>query len=203
MIQDSSQHLYQVLRRLFPANLLPLFHHVYDFAYSNGGSLEVDFLRLEGTSYNPRPARIALIMLKEASVCDPVAIAASILITIQAPLKCPPSLDLALDFADHLEDAKVLAHKATSYADNITPHSNQIFAKDISAQDKLTILIALSLWLDRFRHFHQATPSHVSSHKREILNAANSCKLIAERLDSPLAPIIRETARKLLTKYSE
>lgn len=198
MIQDSSPHLYHVLRRLFPANLLPLFEHVFDFSCSNGGSLEVDFSRPDAASYNPRLARIPLIMLKEASVFDPAPIAASILATAEEPLKCFPSLDCgALS-----QEVRALVQSVPSKAENIIDISHRIFTKDVSDQEKLPIIIALSLWLDRFRHFHQATPNHISSNKREILNAANSCNLIAERLDSPLAPIIRETARRLVTKYS-
>ena len=51
----------------------------FELSITLGGRLEQDFTREPESSYNPRPARVAQILLEDCSINDPLALAASFL----------------------------------------------------------------------------------------------------------------------------
>ena len=107
-----------------------------DIAMANGGRLEIDFVRPLEVSFNPRPARVGLILIAEGEVRSYSTLAAGVLATIGDRLEALEALPLS-------ESIRQLA------LNGIAPLCT---TKNPEAQ-----LIYLSMLLDRARHLHQAS----------------------------------------------
>ena len=66
IISSYSPHLAMLLARCFSAEHFPALDLAFRFAMDRGGALEPDYTRPEGQSYNPRPARIGVILINDS-----------------------------------------------------------------------------------------------------------------------------------------
>ncbi len=108
-IELSSPKLKGTLERIYPENVVLTLKDAYKMAMSSGGATEIDFKREEGVSFNPLPARVALIQLDEAKLDDPETLKTSILHSIDRPKSDPASVRLF-----HWFDRARHAHLANS-----------------------------------------------------------------------------------------
>ena len=86
VIASYSPHLLGALERLPSPVNLPLLDEAFGWAMQVGGEKELDFTRDPEVSFNPRPARIPLILIKDASRFGTDLLAASILSTAPGSL---------------------------------------------------------------------------------------------------------------------
>ena len=154
-VKKRSPHLHSVIQRTFKGDGVAheLIERCFSHAVECGGLQELDFVREEGVSFNPRPARVALILLNNAQVNDAEIVAAGILAS-SSPLDELKRLDVS-------ERSRVLAHAAMG-----TP-AEVIAIEPVIRFD--VAVVALSLWLDRIRHLHQAADSEALGRWEEML----------------------------------
>lgn len=68
-----------VIRRNFVESDREVIERAFQLALRSGGESEIGFDREEGVSYNPRPARVAQILVGDGGVLNPEAVAAATL----------------------------------------------------------------------------------------------------------------------------
>lgn len=164
-IHKDSPHLDGLLNRLMKKGSLKhrdyqLIDRAFAISMQHSGKEEIDFIREDGVSFNPRPARAALILIKDAKETSAVSIAAIVIASVYETTE-----DLEFDSA-------VLDLVKESLKDTT------------KIQSKSAALIACSLWLDRARHLHQIAeenrekvwPSFLEMHKNylELANKHSS-----------------------------
>lgn len=92
------------LRRSFAEDIQERLAALYQWVASQGGLAEQSPRRTQNTSFNPRPARLALIALKELHNTTEIEVAALFLSTIPPALPlAPPGLDAALELASQIQ----------------------------------------------------------------------------------------------------
>lgn len=128
-IKQYSQSLDALLRKLFNEEEFLTLEKTFLFTLSNGGLKEIDFTRTEGQSFNPRPARMAQIVLKNSSLNSFKIINSSFLACIK----------------DECDLTALIATKILEY-ERIPNDQNKI--------DEESKVISLALLLDRARHLH-------------------------------------------------
>ena len=139
LIKQHSQSLDALLAKNFKQNDYKSLQDTFDFVIKNGGLEEIDFTREEGQSFNPRPARIAQIMIKDCSILSVEAIEASLLASIENSRSEISSQAIKIINSIHIEE-KI----------------NQ-FSKALS----------LALILDRARHLHLSCLLYTSPSPRD------------------------------------
>ena len=196
-VKKLSPHLHSVAQRVFrdePA-ALGIVELSFAHAVSYGGLAELDFEREDGVSFNPRPARVALILLSNAQVTDGEVVAAGILAS-SSPLEALKDLEVS-------ERARVLAHAAHALPDEIAE-------LDLTIRAEVAV-VALSLWLDRVRHLHQ---SPTASERWDAMLALTDRYIhLASQTSAPLHTLLiawreraahgRERQRSLLVEESQ
>lgn len=121
------------LQRLFPADFKRL-DEIYRYAAERGSLAEGAVKRSEGVSFNPRPARVASILVKNSRTVDPLTVGAAFL------LCCGKT---ALEKHAEWNEEKMLALEALSSPGNSERAS----------------LLSLAHALDTVRHLHMTTYS--------------------------------------------
>lgn len=143
LISKFSPHLDIVSSQTFQAEELLTLGAALEVAMENGGGSELDFERVEGVSYNPRPARVALILIKDAGIQNMPVIAAALLASLDAKAFHAANLERSFD-------EKIVTLASRSY-ENILDLS-----RENTESSKNAVLIAAAHWLDRVRHLHQS-----------------------------------------------
>lgn len=135
IIKKFSPNLHLTIERILSLDEVALLDNAFSLAISHEGLKEIDFQREEGVSYNPRPARVALILINNAKVTDNKIIATSFLANIEAAvLKNLVSENIPSEY-----------------------FQNALLAKNpflLQNENKEIKLISLALRLDRVRHHH-------------------------------------------------
>lgn len=153
-IYKNSANLFNVLSTCFGRTLSPKIESAFKYCIENDGLNEIDFIRPEGQSYNPRPARVALILINDCEQHDQELIISAILACSR--LSNDKKANNALEICNYPSDNK-----------------------NYQREEKL---IALALHLDRARHFHLSPKyqeSKLEFHKltKRILDIAGTeCK---------------------------
>jgi hypothetical protein len=80
----------------------------FRFAMEEGGADELDFTREEGASFNPRPARLAHILIHDGEVRDPAVIVEAILASVPGG-KRPNSAALPRRRLQTVEESSLIA----------------------------------------------------------------------------------------------
>ena len=144
-LRDAAPGFYAQAGRLLGASKLVALEAAYALSCAHSGLSESGVMRSDGASFNPRPARVAQIVLGESLLRDPDTIAAAI-------LACSEIESSALQDST-LSRAWQLALQARRCAS--APH-------DAPAE---TQAIALALILDKTRHLHmqKLQPQQLSS----------------------------------------
>ncbi len=141
-IEKYSPRLRGSLQRKVPSVDLKLIEDCFALAINNGGLLELDYKREEGMSFNPRPARIACILIEDAGARSTNAIAAGIVSTVWYSLSAKEQ--------DALPDS--LRRTAELSAADCPSKLEQLE----KAEQHEVRLIQLCSYLDRARHLHLA-----------------------------------------------
>lgn len=173
-VKKLSPHLHSVIQRIFKEDTAAhaLLELSFTHAIEKGGLNELDFKREEGVSYNPRPARVALILLSNAQVADAEVIAAGMLASSD-PLDDLKHLEVA-------ERARVLAHAALEAPEEIAKIDPPLRFE--------VAIVALALWLDRVRHLHQS-PS-ASTLWNEMVELTDRYIELAAQTSEPLHTLL-------------
>lgn len=195
----NSPHLRSVAERLRPRPDIALLDRVLNFTLANGGWEEVHFLRDPDTSYNPRPARVALILAIDAKRRSTAELAAAMLAAIghgatencsvrshseYCPLFLPEQeslfaeCDSLLTIAE-LQPQLLLARIESTNGAN--PEADEILAG---------ATIACAARLDLVRHFHQADAETRKSLEESIVSETKDYLQIARHCSIPLANLL-------------
>jgi len=191
-IRNKSPHLAGVLHRLKqqkPHLDIDSLDEVFDYAIRNGGLEELDFCRDPEVSFNPRPARIALILVQDAGVSSTEVIAAGILASVW------PSDN----GAEELRESIALPVAELSRESHCNPL--ELIERSSKNEVNFASIIATSLWLDRARHFHLSEKKNQALDAKEFLEQTESYIKLAEscseRLHTLLSSWFQRVERKL------
>ena len=176
VILKRSPHLASALRRTLPAEEVTLLERAYDYAQATGGEEEVSFSRPAGQSYNPRPARVCLILLHDLSVRDARILQAG-LVACGAEPRGYPSPEVA-----------ALAVLALQPPDELRCSG----AREAAA-------IALALRLDLARHFHLMNEEAL----RPFLGETAAFLELARELHPSIVPRFETVARRRVLRTVE
>jgi hypothetical protein len=167
-----SQHLTNALNRIFkkiPAVIIEAFC----FALKNGGLLEHDFTRVKDASFNPRPARICLILINDARVTAADILASSL---IRSGLEMNPTAIANYPELDHL---------ITKLAEDSL--QNPLALCNMAKNDNRSPgILAAASWLDRVRHFHLADNETLAKKKDEVLELNQAYTELSKLCSEPL-----------------
>ena len=177
-LNDISPKFQGILSRLFKSDEQNYLSSALKFSLSKGGAKELGFVREEGVSHNPRPARVSQILIEDARCAEPSSVVAAMLATIDWSKS---NVSEALKIFTTRE--VVIAAQANSICESPFP---------LDPKTKQANLVAMSLWVDRVRHFHQTPDEYQEEHKlfvitknEHFINSADSiAPLIKDRLTS-------------------
>lgn len=158
-MQTRSPHLFGASTRTWPGDsaAVKIIALTFQWVIAEDGEVEIDFKRDPTVSFNPRPARIALILLNDVELKSPIAIAAGILATASNPLGLVEKqqktlLPAASSFLDARSFFDTIAYtQLEMWKLSKLPDSSEV----ISA-----IQIRCALFLDRTRHLHRMTSAN-------------------------------------------
>ena len=142
LIREKSPHLASVLTREFQesAELVNL-ELCFNFAINQGALAEIDFVRDEEASYNPRPARVALILLNNAKIRNLAYLASGILASVSKLNELKPENQIPSAVWETAVEAQ---------------QDSENFLRCWSPKLRPAATIMLSHSLDRARHVHLA-----------------------------------------------
>ena len=133
------------------------FAEAFDIAIRAGGLREIDFERAPEVSFNPRPARVAIIAMTDINNSDALSwISAIILSTTEPSMRVPNSV---LKVFPQLLEYLPLGWEAPQEI------LRQLSRGQESPALRSVVWAALSNHLDRIRQLHRATPTRI----REVL----------------------------------
>ena len=134
-IRAKSPHLAGSLEKILTPAQCSELDEVWNYVVQAGGMAEIGFEREPGVSYNPRPARVGLILLSNFEVTEVHVIAAGFLSCVD----------------DSVAYSGALAKDATKLAER-SKHSIRELAA--APENDEVLLVALARHLDDVRHFH-------------------------------------------------
>ena len=140
-----SGHLTSVAGTVFGPEVTAGIERLFLRTLEFGGLSEEDFEREPGVSYNPRPARVALILIKDLKIKSAETISAGILAAVAPGCAAELIKELTKDL-DNREKIAELAQAALLPLVQIE-QLNQSLRADAAA-------ISAAIFLDRMRHFH-------------------------------------------------
>ncbi len=150
-LELSSPKLKGTLERLYPKNTALMLADAYMKAMSSGGAIEIDFTREEGVSFNPLPARVALIQLNEAKLDDPETLKTNILHSIDRP-KSDPSIVRLFHWFDRARHAHLAdKSKRGELMEKLLTESEEHLAEALKSASSLVGKI--ELWQTRAQRF--------------------------------------------------
>ncbi len=175
-----SPHLAGVLSRLETSGNPDALAEALTFAINHGALTELDFVRETGISFNPRPARIGLILLNEAGVrrLDPLAAAA---------LACVHRDEQSAALSNFPTEIWALALSSTAPPEELSGEAQ---------------LIALSALLDRARHLHLAPVNLRSELWPLVFTQVKSALPIAAQNSPHLGILLRTWAERFERRLS-
>ena len=180
-LASESPQLFGTLTRVYaehPAELA-FGAKCFALALANSGRLEIDFQRSEGVSFNPRAARVALILMKDANEFSILALATTILSSIETVAResspPPPPLDLPM-----LREALLLTAFDT---DNLRC---EFLNSPESPVSRSATLAVLCNHLDRLRHLHQAEDARLREVFPLIMKESDILLSFAAQVSAPL-----------------
>lgn len=119
---DSPQLLGLIKRHL--STHLQILNDAYHLAWERGGCKEDNILREVGVSFNPRPARIATLLLSDGAIRDPDIIRRGLLTSVE-DCSCLPVVSLAqdIDTLRHLHMSSFSTSEIVSIISSIADRS--------------------------------------------------------------------------------
>ncbi len=156
-IKQYSPHLSFVLARAFPQEALVLFDDAFDAAVKANGMVEEDFEREEGASFNPRPARIALILINDGKVREVNTIASGIIF--------PSEQSIETNSNKHFSALPEKILEVRNRARDLLQNPESYKANESQA----AATVVLASWLDRMRHLRIATAPLPAKSRDDLL----------------------------------
>lgn len=173
-----SPHLSTAFNRLFAADDAEYLATIFELAISQGGENEHDFLRTPEESFNPLPARVALILLDDAGVRSCDVLAAAMLFAVEDAHRTHRHCSgLSEQDCYHLGSDELLLRAAT-----------RVLLEDCRLASLLeesryeSRIIQAACWLDRARHIHLADPKVKAV---AVRNFINTTPIVIERCTCP------------------
>lgn len=203
LLSAYSPHLQGKLKRKVDTNVftksdLQLVDSAFEFSLGFGGERELDFNRAPGVSFNPRPARIALILLNDAGLNDASTVAAAIVATAFDVVDSRYVARNAFP-ADvcHLAEMSTLnpGFLRSRIEGDISRGSNS----DDVQENRAAGLICLSHRLDRCRHLHlmeNTSERWVLQLWQEFLAEQREYIALAALISEPLREILQHWERR-------
>jgi len=178
-ISKYSPHLAGVLKRAGMTQLMGL-DEAFAFALEHGAWMELDFEREEGVPYNPRPARVALILINDAKTKDLSALTAGVLATAH------PDLNLLREKLSVLPSAVTeLAILALSEPELLieqrAPHAG---------------IVACALHLDRARHRHLVRDPEKLLQWKSFVETTERYQALADKVSPELGLLLAAWLRR-------
>jgi hypothetical protein len=186
IINDSPQLAFTLLRR-FSRDNIALLEQAFDVASQSGGAKELDFERKPDMPYNPRLARVTLILINDAKVTDYTLLAAAMLAAALEANSALGHLDEAFP-ADIVHLAKLSQCSPQELRASHDPHWRK------------AALISLALRLDRARHIHLATDEIVRQSWKSFLEITDDYIDLAASVSVPLHSLFSTWKRRFQLK---
>lgn len=139
-IQSHSPHLAGALARRFDGSAVKAIEPLFSWAIAHGGFEELDFVRQPEVSYNPRPARLALIVINEGGSRKLEQIAGAVIAGASYGGTFEP------DESAFQRVAAEIAYLAAAPIREISRVPNALL-HDVAT-------VGCAVWLDRARHLH-------------------------------------------------
>ena len=141
------RHLNLVAVRVFGAEAAAEIDKIFSIAIENGGLEEEDFRREPGVSFNPRPARVGLILINDLKVHDPLIVRAGVLAPVvdRCPDEAKAKIESSMSGGKQAIETALAARLPLDRIEKLEGSAREAAAK-----------IAAALFLDRMRHFHQS-----------------------------------------------
>jgi hypothetical protein len=178
MIQKRSPHLLGALKRNFRAPDAALLEEAFSLAMEIGGENELDFTRAKEASFNPRPARVALILLQEMKVREVATLAAAILASTHPR---PNQEELQELFETRISNDNQIRQEIIRLYSQISGPLEKTLAPDEVEQSAAVIVLALLL--DRARHLHLAKGDDAKIRQRDFLDSLPQYLKLAQRVN--------------------
>lgn len=140
--------LYNALRRIFQPSELELLETAFEFVQATGGEEEIGFIRPVDQSFNPRLARVALILIEEGRVAGLHNVCAALLSCSSAPGQFRIGLEGVDDYRE-IAGSIELAQLAQKTISEIVDSSSSL--------NSVALAIAGALRLDYVRHLHRTS----------------------------------------------
>lgn len=185
---SSSPHLSSVAERIFPQEIAAAVVSTFELTVAWGGKTEHGFSREEGVSFNPRPARIGLIMLNDVGERNDSVVRAAILAAVIE--QCS---DDAIDAFYKLPSGEKVVELARM---GILP-IDQI--ESIEGPDRLAAgSIACAIFLDLMRHFHQTQLWAATADKTEWLRKVEPYIRLSNQTTPKLTPFFQSWCDRII-----
>lgn len=166
------------------------FDAVFELALTLGGRLERDYAREDGASFNPRPARVAQILLEDCrEVVTPVVLAAAMLCSVDER-----------SASEVLAQGKALASPVKKLIKEAKTPLERLAGASISEE---AVCVALAVALDRARHVHLIAADALAPEQQkhsiapnftaqervrsELVRGFTSCEEISEQICPAIA----------------
>lgn len=135
-INNNAPALFAILQKIFRPDEIKLIEAAYSFSCNHGGLNEGELNRTVGANFNPRPARIAQILISETKITNSHDIIVAILACMNSspPITFPQFL---IEFAEDSENTQALLNTNNPKFENFNITN-----------------IALAIKLDDIRHLH-------------------------------------------------
>ena len=187
-IVSYSGHLATALRLKLGSTYPDILETAFGLAVMHGGLKELDFIRVEGSSYNPRPARIGLILLGDTGITDSTTLAAGFLAASEYPQR----------FSEPTNEIPANIHQLCQ----LSVAAPQVLLGEHN-DNTAAISIALSLHLDRARHRHQASEPSILSQNTAFLKTTEEYLELARSSGNPLERLLRHWYERFGSKILE
>jgi len=158
----------------------------FEYSIKNGGLDELEFKRPDGQSYNPRPARIALILIESSAE-----------ITTQNLIACFFSC-CRKQKKDHLpfKEAIEISNKSLLFLKSLK--ENEEYRK----QSKDIILLAMSLHLDHARHLHLGELVKNTLENKAFCHVTEKLIIEAKEINTYFYQTMQHWLRRHKSKYN-
>lgn len=162
LLKNDSPSLHGKIIRLY-GTIPEMCSRSYEITKKHQGNTELHFTREAGVSFNPRSARIAVILLEGNKEIEPYQISLAILSSL-LELHSTDSLKLITqELGSELK--KSFLDVCNRYQEIITEEKEEFYCEDTAAfhvsgnkdkEEKIQDQILISLFIDKMRHVHLA-----------------------------------------------
>lgn len=175
-----SPHLARELARTVTSDDAAMLDDIFPVVMAHGGEAELDFIRDPDVSFNPRPARIPLILIQNLETKNGVSLAAGI-------LSC---IDRLLDVSLPELEVSPLSGLVFEIAMCAQLPVAELEREAKKAGMQAAAVVALAQYLDRCRHLHQSNIPEKSERFAAVLENYPGFLRLSQRYGPAVEPIL-------------